>query len=170
MTVRGKACTALSAVLVSMLLLVSCSGGQAGDTGREGASTHWKEGGGAGEAAAFMKVRVPEGATEVKGAVRVNPREDEYILSFRTDGDTAARVAEDLRSEEPPAPWGVVSAQEPELFGHLGLPEPKTLEDALWAGVCPPCVKDHRRRDVAWMEIYVEDLGAGRARVYLRAF
>ncbi|MER7620006.1 hypothetical protein [Streptomyces sp. NPDC126503] len=158
----------LVVALMSALLLTSCSTGTTGSTTRD--STYWEKGAGAAEAAAYMKIQIPKGATDVKGAVRVNPREDDYILSFRTDRTTAARIAEDLRSEEPPAPWGIKATQESELFGHLGLAEPKTLKDSLWAGVCPPCVKDDRRRHVAWMEIYIENLGAERTRVYLHAF
>jgi hypothetical protein len=166
---RGrKARGSLFVALASALLLTSCSTGTPGSATRE--STYWEKGADATEAAAFMKIRIPRGAADVKGAVRVNPREDEYILSFRTDRTTAARIAKDLRSEEPPAPWGVRATQQPELFGHLGLPEPKTLKHALWAGVCPPCVEDDRRRHVAWMEIYIENVGAEQARVYLHAF
>ncbi|MBW5481259.1 hypothetical protein [Streptomyces bambusae] len=167
---RNRACGAMCAALVSALLLTSCSTGAPGSATRESTYPRWEEGAGATEAAAFMKVQIPEGATDVKGAVQVNPREDEYILSFRTDRATATRVAEDLHSEEPLKPWRISSTSEPELFGHLGLTEPQTLKGALWAGVCPPCVKDYRRRSVAWLEIHIENLEADQARVYLRAF
>ncbi|MDQ0846495.1 hypothetical protein QFZ68_006175 [Streptomyces sp. V1I6] len=75
-----------------------------------------------------MKIQVPEGATEVKGAVQVNPQEDSYILTFRTDSATAARIAKDLRSEDPPAPWKSSFSPKRELFRHLGLAEPQTLK------------------------------------------
>ncbi|MFE5595102.1 hypothetical protein [Streptomyces sp. NPDC056549] len=160
----------LSIVLFSALVLTSCSTHALGSATRESTYPYWEKGAGATEAAAFMKMQIPKGATDVKGAVQVNPREDEYILSFSTGKSTAAQVAKDLHSEEPLASWGIKSTQESELFGHLGLAEPKTLKDALWAGVCPPCAKDDRRRNVAWMEIYIENLDSVQARVYLRAF
>lgn len=170
MNMRHKTRGSLFVALISVLVLTSCSTGAPGSATRESTYPYWEKGAGAAEAAAFMKIQIPKGAMDVKGAVQVNPREDEYILSFRTGKATAAQVAKDLHSEEPLAPWGIKSTQESELFEHLGLAEPKTLKDALWAGVCPPCVKDYRRRDVAWMEIYIENLDSEQARVYLRAF
>ncbi|MFI2373365.1 hypothetical protein [Streptomyces sp. NPDC018833] len=169
MNAPHKAYRTLFAALVSALLLASCSTAGPGRATRDSYS-YWEKGAGAIEATAFMKVQVPEGATEVKGAVQVNPRENQYILTFRTDRTTAAQVAKDLRSEEPPAPWKSNPSPKSELFRHLGLAEPETLKGALWAGVCPPCVEDSRRRNVAWIEIYIENLDAGQARVYLHAF
>ncbi|MFI8435255.1 hypothetical protein ACIGJO_16120 [Streptomyces sp. NPDC079020] len=155
-------------MLISTLLLTSCS--TADPVRATRASSYWEKGAGATEAAAFMKVQIPEGATEVKGAVQVNPREDDYILTFRTDRTTATNVAKDLRSEEPPEPWNVNPKSRPELFGHLGLAEPETLKGVLHANVCPPCVNDYRRRKVAHLEIHIENLADDQARVYLRAF
>ncbi|MGP3636024.1 hypothetical protein ACTU45_22150 [Streptomyces sp. 24-1644] len=135
-----------------------------------GRTSHWGKGMGAAEASAFMKVKVPEGAKEVKGAVRVNPQEDIHLLSFVTDEKTAVRVAEDLRPGKslrtrkhdlPPAA---------ELFGHLGLPEPQSQKGARWAGVCPPCAGDMRRSGVGWIEIHVLERDADNTRVYMQAF
>jgi hypothetical protein len=117
-----------------------------------------------------MKIQVPEGATEVKGAVQVKLQEDSYILTFRTESATAARIAKELRSEDPPAPSKSSFSPKRELFRHLGLAEPQTLKDPLRASVCPPCVEDDRRRKVAWMEIYIENLSSEQAQVYLHAF
>ncbi|MER6994683.1 hypothetical protein [Streptomyces sp. NPDC000410] len=125
---------------------------------------------GAPTASDFMKVKVPKGATEVKGAVQINPREDIHLLSFVTDEENAARIAEDLRSEEPLRTRKYMIPPTAELFGHLGLDEPQTLEGVRWAGVCPPCVGDQRRSEVAWIEIYVHAGAQGKARVYLQAY
>ncbi|MGO4630212.1 hypothetical protein AB4225_04600 [Streptomyces sp. 2RAF24] len=158
----------LLTLLAAALLVSSCSTG-----GRDAARDpypYWEKGAGAPEAAAFMKVRVPAGATEVKGAVQANPREDVYILSFVTEAGEAVRIADDLRSEKPTQTKAADLPPDEEVFGHLGLPEPQTLKGARWAGVCPPCVGDSRRRTVAWIDVYVYDLAGGAARVYLHAF
>ncbi|MFC9248756.1 hypothetical protein ACFT7S_33420 [Streptomyces sp. NPDC057136] len=125
---------------------------------------------GAAEASTFMKVRVPEGAKEVKGAVQVNPQEDVYLLSFVTDESAAVRIAGELRSETPLRTRNHDLPPATDLFGHLGLAEPQTRKGARWAGVCPPCVGDKRRSAVAWIEIHVLELDAGNTRVYMQAF
>jgi hypothetical protein len=153
-----------------VLLTTSCSTGDAPGKVTRNDHPSWKKGAGAAEAAEFMGIQVPSGATEVKGAVQVTPQEDSYILTFRTNSATAAQIAKDLRSEDPPAPWKSSSSPKRELFRHLGLAEPQTLKDPLRASVCPPCVEDDRRRKVAWMEIYIENLSSEQARVYLHAF
>ncbi|SMF15456.1 hypothetical protein SAMN02745830_01904 [Streptomyces sp. Amel2xC10] len=122
------------------------------------------------EVVAFMNVVVPEGATEAKGAVQVNPREDVYLLSFVTSEENAEDLAEDLRSEKPLEDRKVDFAPQGERFGHLGLPEPETVDGARWVGVCPPCVGDERRSKMQWIEVYVQAVAQGRARVYLQAF
>jgi hypothetical protein len=160
------------AALATVLLLVSCSGSE-GDDHRvsEGRDWHWDKGTSAAETSAFMNVEVPAGATEAKGAVQINPQEDIYLLTFVTDEEVAEAIAADLRSEDPlQAKKGKDFAPEGERFGHLGLPEPQTLQGVRWAGVCPPCVNDDRRNRVQWIEIYVQKLQSGRARVYLQAF
>ncbi|WP_254708319.1 hypothetical protein [Streptomyces lunaelactis] len=163
--------TRLFAALAGALLLTSCSTADADDphvTDRR--TSHWGKGVGAPEASAFMKVKVPEGATEVKGAVQVNPQEDVYLLSFVTDWKNAEQIAADLRSETPLHPKKHDLPPTVELFGHLGLTEPQTLKGLRWAGVCPPCVSDQRRSEVAWIETYVHSQAQGKARVYLKAF
>ncbi|WP_254876455.1 hypothetical protein [Streptomyces sp. CAI-85] len=158
------------AALAAVVCLTACSGADAG-----GASAsderwpQWDESGGVAEVVAFMNVAVPEGATEAKGAIQINPQEDIFLLSFVTDEEKAEDIAEDLVSEEPLRVRKGDSA-EGERFGHLGLSEPQTLKEVRWAGVCPPCVNDGRRPKVQWIDIYVETLKAGRARVYLQAF
>ncbi|MGA5872286.1 hypothetical protein [Streptomyces cinereoruber] len=156
-------------VLAASLLLSSCSTSDRGRATRD-LYPRWEQGVGAPEAADFMKVVVPAGAAEVNGAVQVNPQEDVYLLSFITDAKKAVQIAEDLRSEKPLRTKAVDLPPDQELFGHLGLPEPQTLKGARWAGVCPPCVKDHRRGSVQWIDIYVYDMADGKARVYLHAF
>lgn len=156
-------------VLAASLLVSSCSASD-GDRVTRDPYPYWEKGSGAPEAAAFMKVRVPTGATEVKGAVQANPQEDVYLLSFVTDAEKAVQISEDLRPEKPIHTKAADLPPDHELFGHLGLPEPQTLKGARWAGVCPPCVGDDRRRTVAWIDIYVYDMAGGKARVYLHAF
>jgi hypothetical protein len=161
----------LFAALASVLLLASCSSSD-GDDRRvtEGRDWHWDKAAGAAEASAFMNVAVPKDATQSKGAVQINPQENIYLLSFVTNEKNAESIAEDLRSEEPLKVKTKDFAPEGERFGHLGLAEPQTLEGARWTGVCPPCVKDDRRKKVQWIDIYVQTLKADKARVYLQAF
>ncbi|MDF6022420.1 hypothetical protein [Streptomyces sp. JH34] len=161
----------LLAALGAALLLTSCSPAGADDRRTtDGRAPHWEKGTGAPEAATFMKVAVPESATEVKGAVQINPQEDIHLLSFVTDERTAVRIGEDLRSEEPLRTRNQATPSPSELFGHLGLTEPGSEKGVRWAGVCPPCVGDNRRSKVQWIEIHVVVLGADRTRVYLQAF
>lgn len=155
--------------LAASLLVGSCTTADR-DRGARDPYPYWEQGSGAPEAAAFMKVRVPAGATEVKGAVQVNPQEDAYLLSFVTDAEEAVRISEDLRPEKPIHTKAADLPPSRELFGHLGLPEPQTLKGARWTGVCPPCVGDSRRSTVAWIDIYVYDIADDKARVYLKAF
>ncbi|MFE0730385.1 hypothetical protein ACFW2X_19450 [Streptomyces antibioticus] len=168
MTIRRGA--HILAALAAVLFLVSCSGsGQDDRRATEGRDWQWDKKADAAETSAFMNVAVPEGATEAKGAIQLNPQEDIYLLTFVTSEKTAEAIAEDLLSEEPLRVRKGDSA-EGERFGHLGLPEPQTLKGVRWAGVCPPCVKDGRRSKVQWIDIYVQTLKADRARVYLQAF
>lgn len=92
----------LLAFLGAALLLTSCSRAD-GDDHRttDGRTSRWEKDLGAPEASAFMQLEVPKNATEVKGAVQINPQEDIYLLSFVTDEKTAVEVAEDLRPEKP---------------------------------------------------------------------
>ncbi|MEU8891452.1 hypothetical protein [Streptomyces sp. NPDC048442] len=115
-----------------------------------------------------MKVDVPSGASEVKGAVRVNPREDDYLLSFITTQDTAEKIAHDLNPDKPLGPARKGRSTK-DLFGHVGLAAPESLEKVQWAGVCPLCT-DSTRGSLQWIEIYVAPLPNQQARVYLMAF
>ncbi|WP_371606606.1 hypothetical protein OG725_31110 [Streptomyces sp. NBC_01213] len=161
----------LLAAFGAALLLTSCSSaGGDGHRTTDGRTSHWEKDMGAPEASAFMKVTVPESATEMKGAVQINPQEDIYLLSFVTDEKTAVRVAEDLRPEKPLRARNQDLPSPTELFGHLGLAEPQSEKGVRWAGVCPPCVGDSRRSKVQWIEIHVLGLDADRTRVYVQAF
>ncbi|MEW2485889.1 hypothetical protein [Streptomyces sp. NPDC048411] len=157
--------------LATVLLLASCSGSDMNNRrASEGRDWHWDKKAGATEASAFMNVAVPEGATQAKGAVQVNPQEDIYLLSFVTSEKNAEDIAEDLHSEVPLKAQKKDFAPEGERFGHLGLPEPQTLKGVRSTGVCPPCVKDDRRKKVQWIDIYVQAFKDDQARVYLQAF
>jgi len=169
----------LIAALATALLISACSGSGSGSGsgtgtssrhGTDGRASRWDAKAGPAEVSAFMHVAVPAGAAEAKGAVQINPREDVYLLSFVTSEKNAEKIAKDLRSGDPLKAQKAKFAPEGERFRHLGLVEPQTLKGVRWAGVCPPCVKDDRRRKMQWIEIYVEALKDDRARVYLQAF
>ncbi|MEU4045368.1 hypothetical protein ACK389_33490 [Streptomyces antibioticus] len=169
MTIRR--CARFFAALAVVVCLTACSGADAdGARASDERWPRWDESAGVAEVVAFMNVAVPEGAAEVEGAVQVNPREDVYLLSFVTSEENAEGIAEDLRSETPLEDRKVDFAPQGERFGHLGLPEPESVEGARWAGVCPPCVGDERRSKMQWIEVYVQTLEADRVRVYLQAF
>ncbi|WP_432170708.1 hypothetical protein [Streptomyces sp. 1222.5] len=161
----------LIAALAATLLLAACSGPDPDDPGvTDGRASHWDENAGAPEASAFMNVKAPRGATEVKGAVQINPQEDIYLLSFVTTEKNVERIAKDLLSDEPLKAKKVDFAPDGELFKHLGLAEPQTVKGARSGGVCPSCVTDDRRKKVQWIDIYVQPLKGDQARVYLKAF
>ncbi|NKY12675.1 hypothetical protein HGA06_00370 [Streptomyces somaliensis DSM 40738] len=131
---------------------------------------YWKKGADAAEAAAFLRVRVPEGATEVRGAVRVQPQEHVYLLSFVTDSKTAEAVVDDLRPDHPLKTDGAPSSLSGDGFEHLGLTSPQDVKGVRTASACPPCVGDSRRGHVQGIEAHVDDMAGGRARVYLTAY
>ncbi|MBT2442528.1 hypothetical protein J7E93_20930 [Streptomyces sp. ISL-36] len=135
-------------------------------------SQYWDEKAGAPEAAAFMRVDVPAGATEVKGALQVNFQDDAYLLSFATTPKAAEAIGKQFEAQEPLEVRAPLSTPIPPgtPFAHLGLPEPDTLQGVRWAGVCPPCVDDKRRKHIAWIEVFLQKLDADRTRVYLRAW
>ncbi|MGW4272721.1 hypothetical protein ACWEGQ_10230 [Streptomyces seoulensis] len=161
----------LTAAVAATLLLSACSTPDTDDRrATDGRASRWDENAGAPEASAFMNVTAPKGATEVKGAVQINPQEDIYLLSFVTSEKNAEGIAADLRPEEPLKVKTADFAPDGELFWHLQLAEPQTLKGARSAGVCPPCVKDDRRKNVQWIDIYVQALEDDQARVYLKAF
>lgn len=161
----------LLAVFGAAVLLTSCSSTGGNDRRTtDGRTSHWGKDMGAPEASAFMRVTVPESATEVRGAVQINPREDVYLLSFVTDEKTAVKVAEDLRPEKPLRTRAQDLPSPTELFGHLGLAEPQGEKGVRWAGVCPPCVGDSRRSKVQWIEIHTLELESATTRVYIQAF
>ncbi|MCF4135687.1 hypothetical protein L1856_00190 [Streptomyces sp. Tue 6430] len=136
MTIRRGAL--LSAAVAAIFLLFACSSPDTDDRrATDGRTSRWDENAGAPEASAFMNVTAPKGATEVKGAVQINPQEDIYLLSFVTSEKNAEGVAADLLPEEPLKVKKVDFAPDGELFEHLGLAEPQTLEGARSAGVCP---------------------------------
>ncbi len=165
----------VSGVLCSALLLSGCSvpGGDVTVSRTEPTlGSNWDEEAGAPEVAAFMRIDVPADATEVKGAVAVNPQEDNYLLSFVTSERAAERLAGDLHSPDPLEPSHVAPTTSAgnALWRHLGLTPPDRLRKTRWVGVCPPCVVKHGRGRVQWIEMYVHAEGEGRSRVYVQAF
>ncbi|MET9374246.1 hypothetical protein ABZX98_08885 [Streptomyces sp. NPDC002992] len=139
---------------------------------RESRHQEWDKKAGAPEAAAFMKVDLPAGATEVKGARQLNVQDDSYLLSFTTTPKAAEVIGKQFEGQAPLEERAPLSTPIPPgtPFAHLGLPEPDTLQGVRWAGVCPPCVKDKQRKHIEWIEIYLQKLDADRTRVYLRAW
>jgi len=159
------------AALTTVLLLSACSGSPTGDQRvTDGRTSGWDKKAGPAEVSAFMHVTVPRDASGTKGAVQINPQDNVHLLSFETSEKNAEDIAKDLRSQDPLKARKVNFAPDGKRFSHLGLSEPQTLKGVRWAGVCPPCVKDDRRKKMQWIEIYVETLQADRTRVYLQAF
>ncbi|WP_329115563.1 hypothetical protein [Streptomyces sp. NBC_01353] len=161
--------TVLAAPLAAAVLLIGsgCSSGSDEQRGPE-----WKKGAGAPETAAYMKVDVPGGATEVKGAVKLVPQDAVQLLTFVTTPKEAEALGRQFEGQGPLIVRPAQSAQpttDPS-FAHLGTPEPESLTGLRWAGVCPPCVKDKQRTHMQWIEIYLQKLDADRTRVYLRAW
>ncbi|MEU8891451.1 hypothetical protein [Streptomyces sp. NPDC048442] len=161
---------ASAAALLAACALPACSAAPSNeDPTTRTVEGHWEKNAGSKEAAAAMKVEVPSGATGVKGAVRVNPQEDYYLLSFITAQKTAEEIAHDLNPDEALSRTAKGGSSN-KLFGHLGLPAPESLNEVRWAGVCPPCRKDPIRKSKQWIDIYVAPLPNQQARIYLMAF
>ncbi|ARF77091.1 hypothetical protein B7C62_10640 [Kitasatospora albolonga] len=159
------------ACLVAGLVLVGCTPAPADRAIRTSSSPSWEKGAGAPEAAAFMKIRIPQGATEVKGAVRVQPQENVHLLSFVTSERTAESITEDLRPDYPLAVEGPSSSSlSGDGFEHLGLTPPQALERVRTTSACPPCVGDSRRRHIQGIEIHISEVAKDRVRVYLAAY
>ncbi|WP_412074872.1 hypothetical protein ACLF6K_01765 [Streptomyces xanthophaeus] len=167
----------LASAAVTVLLALSatsCTDSGSGDASesRRGGPV-WVEGQGATEAAAFMRVQTPASATEVKGAVQQGFQDTTYLIAFTAataDAETFVadlRPGEALRAHPPREPKTYITTTP---WSHLGLPEPETEQKVRSASVCPPCIKDERRSTVQAINIFVQDIGDGRARVYLKAF
>ncbi|MER5768002.1 hypothetical protein [Streptomyces sp. NPDC001985] len=152
--------------------LASCSSADHGrDTAGRDVYPYWEKGAGAEQAAAFMDVPIPDGAKEIKGAVRVQPRERVHLLSFVTEGKLADLVVEDLHPEKPLKEAKAVSSLSGDGFEHLGLTAPQEVPGIRTTSTCPPCAGDPRRGGrVQAIEVHVDDLAGGRARVYLAGY
>ncbi|MEU7511537.1 hypothetical protein AB0B13_05935 [Streptomyces sp. NPDC042898] len=118
-----------------------------------------------------MKLQVPQGATEVKGAVRIQPQENVYLLSFVTSEQAAEAITKDLHPDYPLAVEGPSSSSlSGDGFEHLGLTPPQELKSVRTTSACPPCVGDSRRRHVQGIEIHIGEVTGNRVRVYLAAY
>ncbi|WP_306327629.1 hypothetical protein [Streptomyces venezuelae] len=159
-----------AAALVAGLTLGGCTAAPSDDVTRAPVA-EWKKDAGAPEAAAFMKIQIPPGATEVKGAVRVQPQEYVYLLSFVTSEQSAEAITKDLHPDSPFAVAGPSSSSlSGDGFTHLGLVPPQELERVRTTSVCPPCVGDSSRRHIQGIEIHIAEVSNDRARVYLAAY
>ncbi|MFI1187001.1 hypothetical protein [Streptomyces californicus] len=118
-----------------------------------------------------MKIQFPEGAAEVKEAVRVQPQENVSLLSFITSERTAETIAEDLRPGYPLAVEGPSSSSlSGDGFRHLDLTPPQELKSVRTTSACPPCVGDSRRRHIQGIEIHIGEVSGDRVRVYLAVY
>ncbi|MFJ8011134.1 hypothetical protein [Streptomyces sp. NPDC096339] len=130
----------------------------------------WLEGVGGEEAAAYLRVRIPADAQDVKGAGVDNWDADSYLLSFTVPHAEAEAIAADLRLDQPLESYPPLPPKEhpaPVSFEHLGLPSPDTVPNARTGSVCPACVGDARRSMLQSIGITLQDLGGGISRVYL---
>ncbi|MEU4065306.1 hypothetical protein AB0F25_23310 [Streptomyces wedmorensis] len=160
-----------AAALAAGLTLGGCTSATSDHVTRAAPSARWEKGAGAPEAEAFMRIRIPQGATEVKGAVRVQPQEDVYLLSFVTSEQDAEAITEDLHPDHPLAVEGPSSSSlSGDGFEHLGLTPPQELKSVRTTSACPPCVGDSRRRHIQGIEIHIGEIAGNRVRVYLAAY
>ncbi|MEU3654529.1 hypothetical protein AB0E67_17190 [Streptomyces sp. NPDC032161] len=169
---RGQArrSTAAVAAVAAGLLFAACSPAPANRAAREETYPYWEKRAGAPEAAAFMKIRIPQDATEVRGAVRVQPQENIHLLSFITDEKTAESIADDLRPDHPLRSENTSTSLSGDGFEHLGLTPPQDIEGVRTTSACPPCVGDTRRSEVQGIELHIGGDSGGRVRVYLTAY
>jgi hypothetical protein len=157
------------AASLAVLLLAGCS--TATPTGEgEGRAPYWKKGAGAVEAAAFMRVDIPAGASEVKGAVRVNPADSVHLLSFVTDPGAAEAFVAGLRPQSALKRMNSPSTLSGDGFAHLGLTPPHKVPGVREASVCPRCIGDERRSEVQGIVVHLAEGAADRTRVYVTAY
>ncbi|MFJ9073978.1 hypothetical protein ACIRO3_01820 [Streptomyces sp. NPDC102278] len=162
----------IASAAVTVLLALSATACSSAPKARSGGPA-WVEGQGAPEAAGFIHVQTPAGATEVKGGVQHGFQDTTYLISFTAPTADAETFIADLRPEEA---LRANTPRDPKTYttitpwSHLGLPEPETEQKVRTASVCPPCIKDERRSTVQSITIFIQDIGDGRARVYLKAF
>lgn len=165
------ASTAVTALLA--LSATACTGNGSGSPKARSGGPVWMEGQGATKAAGFMHVQTPTGASEVKGAVQHGFQDTTCLIAFTAPTADAETFIADLRPEEP---LRANTPRDPKTYttvtpwSHLGLPEPESQQKVRATSVCPPCIKDERRSTVQSITIFVQDVGDGRARVYLKAF
>ncbi|WP_190219130.1 hypothetical protein [Streptomyces griseosporeus] len=115
-----------------------------------------------------MGVPVPAAATARKGARQVGFQDDVLLLAFvlpdrDVNGFIAALAPQDPLVHRERAVADPAGFHPTTPFGHLGLPEPETLDGVLAGPVCAPCAGK-----LDELEVVVAPLGGGRSRVYLR--
>ncbi|MFE0698841.1 hypothetical protein [Streptomyces sp. NPDC058872] len=107
----------------------------------------------------------------MKGAVRIQPQENVYLLSFVTNEQIAEAITEDLHPDYPLAVEGPSSSSlSGEGFKRLDLTPPQELKSVRTTRACPPCVGDSRRRHIQGIEIHIGEVPGDRMRVYLAAY
>lgn len=156
-----------AAALTLTAALTACGGGPDDGT-RSEPVPHWEQGVGFAEVAEELKVSVPPIATDRKGARQAGFQDDVLLLAFVLPDTGVPGFVGELAPQDPlvrrkravadPADYRPTTP-----FGHLGLPEPETLDGVLAGPVCAPCAGD-----LDELEIVVAPLGGGRSRVYLR--
>lgn len=159
-------------VLLALSATACTDSGSGAPKARSGGPV-WVEGQRATEAVGFMRVQTPTGATEVKGAVQHGFQDTTYLIAFTAPTADAETFIADLHPEEAlranlprdPKTYTTITP-----WSHLGLPEPETEQKVRTASVCPPCIKDERRSTVQSITIFIQEIGDGRSRVYLKAF
>ncbi|MBM4824575.1 MULTISPECIES: hypothetical protein [Streptomyces] len=147
--------------------LVACGSGERGDT-RAGRVPYWVEGVGFAHVAEESGIDVPAAASERRGARQVGFQGDVLLLAFvlpdrDVNGFIAALAPQDPLVHRERAVADPAGFHPTTPFGHLGLPEPETLDGVLAGPVCAPCAGK-----LDELEVVVAPLGGGRSRVYLR--
>lgn len=152
------------------LLFAACALSPGGIEAKRVTYPYWEKGDGPVKTAAYMMIRIPPGATEVKSALQVQPQENLRLLSFVTEEKTAEAIAEDLRLGSPLEPVPAGDPLSGDGFKHLGIKAPQDVPGVREAQVCPPCSEDTRRDHLQVVEIQIGPEPQGRARVYLTAY
>ncbi|MET8829920.1 hypothetical protein ABZX40_30485 [Streptomyces sp. NPDC004610] len=129
---------------------------------------YWEEGVDFARVAGFLRVTVPETATDRKAAVQRGFQDDGLLLAFVVPEAQADRFVAGLEPEQPlvrraEAAFTAAEYWPTTPFARLGLPEPETLDGVTTGPVCAPC-----GGDLNALEVTVAPLDGGRARIYLR--
>ncbi|MFD5104788.1 hypothetical protein [Streptomyces cinereoruber] len=164
------------AVVAGGIVAVAVLGDRAvSDTAAKEKNCCWEEGVTPAGLSARIGIRIPEGATDRKAAVKANSRHRTGILAFTLPEDAAHRylsrmVPEDTRMIANIAPkHDAYKGDAP--FTHLELTEPETIASDLGkTALCPEDTATPEGKHLrSCVDVYAHEFEPGATRIYVRS-